>query len=287
VPGGTWRDGVQGGRLSSRPTRSEPQASEGGPPHELAAGEYGPTSRALLGLATAATPALAALDLAGWLPSLRAADTAPALLGLVLGALAADLVTGGVHWACDTWGDERTRWVGAGLIRSFREHHRDPRAMLEHDWIEVNGQPAAAASAAFGLLSLPAARDWVGDHAFVHAFLWSLFGVAALANQLHQWSHAPAPPRWVRRLQHSGVILSPARHARHHRPPHTGDYCITGGWLNTALDAAGFWRALERAVTRVTGAAPRGESTTRGASLDGEPLSSAANALPKRRQSRR
>lgn len=210
-------------------------------------------------LAIAASAGLGALHLAAWLPALDAAALAPALAGLGLGALAADLVTGCVHWACDTWGDERTPWVGEGLIRSFREHHREPRAMLEHDWIEVNGQPAAAAAIGFGVLALPAARDAIGERAFVHAFLWSLVAVAALANQLHQWSHAPAPPRWVRRLQRSGWILSPSRHARHHRLPYATAYCVATGWLNGPLDTLRFWRALERAVTRVTGALPRRE----------------------------
>jgi len=137
--------------------------------------------------------------------------------------------------------------------------------MRGHDWIEVNGQPAAAASAAFGLLAVSPAQDWLDGRAFLAAFAWSLIAAASLANQIHQWSHAPVPPRWVRPLQRAGAILSPERHARHHRAPHSSDYCITGGWLNGALDSTGVWRALERSVTRVTGAEPRSSS---------EPLSS-------------
>jgi hypothetical protein len=107
------------------------------------------------------------------------------LAGLWLGAWAADLVTGLVHWACDTWGDERTRWLGAGLV------------------------------------------------------------------------------------------LTPERHARHHRPPHTGDYCIAGGWLDPAL-------------ARATGATPQVSRSEAKPSeghqvASGEPLSSALHPTPMRR----
>jgi ubiquitin-conjugating enzyme E2 variant len=217
-------------------------------------------------LAVAACGVLGAVHLAYWLSLLDVAAIVPALAGLLLGALVADLVTGGVHWACDTWGDEHTRWIGGGLIASFREHHRDPRAMLAHDWIEVNGQPAAGAAVGFGVLAWPDAREWIGDRAWLHAFVWSLFAVGALANQLHRWSHTVSPPRWVRRLQRAGWIISPRGHARHHRPPHTGNYCIATGWLNGPLDACGFWRALERAITRISGEIPRREPDAHGAS---------------------
>ena len=196
--------------------------------------------------------------------ALAAAEALPAALGLALGVLAADALTGAVHWACDTWGDERLPWIGASVIRSFHEHHRAPRDMLGSDWIDVNGQPAVAACLVLAVLALPPLAGRLGEHPLLHAFLVALAGTGALANQLHQWAHTTTPPCWVRRLQRGGWILSPARHAPHHRPPHTSHYCISGGWLNRPLDALGFWRALERAITRLTGTRPRAGSDAAG-----------------------
>jgi ubiquitin-conjugating enzyme E2 variant len=200
---------------------------------------------------------LGALHLVWLAAALGPTTWLPMLSGLFLGALAADLVTGLVHWACDTWGDERTAWVGASLIHSFREHHRYPRAMLEHDWIEVNGAAAVPAAAAFALLSLSASPAAIQAEPFSRAFLWSLIGLGAVANQLHRWAHTRVPPRPILALQRLGLVLSPARHGGHHRVPHTTGYCIATGWLNGVLDGAGFWRALERAVVFITSVPPR------------------------------
>ncbi len=182
------------------------------------------------------------------------------IAGLLCGALAADAVTGVVHWACDTWGSDRTRWLGSALIRDFRIHHRDPVAILSHDWVTVNAAPGVAACAGLGLLALPAAQSAVGARPFVYAAVLALLAFGGGANQLHQWAHAPRPPRWVRALQRSGLLLSPRRHARHHAAEHTAAYCISTGWLNPLLDRVGAWRALERIVEAVTGVPPRSES---------------------------
>ncbi len=180
-----------------------------------------------------------------------------ALAGVLLGALAVDGVTGFVHWACDTWGDERTPWLGPTLIYAFREHHRDPHAMLDHPWTSVNREPGIGAAIGLLLLSLPAALQLLEGHVFVYGFVCSFIAYGAAANQLHQWAHMPSPPRPVRLAQRFWLILSPERHARHHRGANTVAYCISTGWLNPTLDAVGFWHALERSILRLTHATRR------------------------------
>lgn len=224
-------------------------------------------TRRLRGAGAIRRPAFAAaIVLAGTLGAWHATRIALAtngaewlgvLVALLLGAVVADLLAGGVHWACDTWGDEQTRWLGTGLIRSFREHHHRPRAMLEHDWIEVNGEAAAAALGSFAVMAIGGPALALLDHPCWYAFAWSATGVSALSNQIHQWAHTHAPPRLVGKLQRCGLILSLRRHAPHHRAPCIDHYCITTGWMNPTLDGSGFWRALERWISRVTGATPR------------------------------
>jgi len=219
----------------------------------------GVPSRLLCGSAIALAIGLGFAHIVRLLASLDAADAPPALLGFLLGALAADALTGLVHWACDTWGDERTPWLGPTLIYAFREHHENPRKMLEHDWIVANREPGAAAAIALLLLSLPAVRAAVEGRPFLYAALCAFIAYGAAANQLHLWAHASHPPRLVRLAQRAGLVLSPEHHARHHRAANDVAYCISTGWLNPLLDGSGFWRRLERSISTWTGAAARAD----------------------------
>lgn len=193
---------------------------------------------------------------------LDAEGVALAAVGAALGLVAIDGVTGIVHWACDTWGDPDTPVVGRLLIEGFREHHRLPQRMLEHDWLVVNREPALGATALLAALALPGPTRVLEDRPLLAGFAAAFLFVGAFSNQLHRWAHSPAPPRWVRGLQRAGLVLSPGRHARHHRPPRTAGYCIATGWLNPPLDGLGFWRAAEGAVSALTGARPRGAGPT-------------------------
>lgn len=163
-------------------------------------------------------------------------DSRVLLAAALAGWIAADLFSGLVHWAFDSFGSVRTPVVGGWFVRPFREHHADARRILDHDFVETNGANCAAAlpavlAAALMPLSSP---GWV----FLQALtLFTVLGVLA-ANQCHKWAHMEPErvPRLVQLAQRWRLILHPEEHRMHHRHPFDTHYCTASGWLNPALN---------------------------------------------------
>ncbi len=193
-----------------------------------------------------------------------AGDIPIVLLALLVGLLAADLTSGLVHWACDTFFDEDTPLIGRALIEPFREHHHAPLAMTRKGFLRVSRANLFIMS--FGL----AVTWWREDggmpdcHSLLAHASWFWYACAvSLTNQLHRWAHAERVPRPARRLHALGVIVSPSHHARHHRPPFRRGYCVTTGWLNPILDRLGFFAHLEYAIRALCVHRPRREPADR------------------------
>jgi plasmanylethanolamine desaturase len=177
-------------------------------------------------------------------------------LGLILGILAADWVSGFVHWLFDTWGSTDTPVVGQLAIRTFREHHVDQKAICGHDFVETNGHNMALSVLPLtGALMVSDSTTAPGALAVSSLVFWGLF--VSMTSQIHKWAHMASPPSAVARLQRWGLLLSPARHDVHHHAPYDDNYCITSGWLNTPLRKLGYYRVMERVITFLTGAIPR------------------------------
>jgi hypothetical protein len=178
---------------------------------------------------------------------------------VVTAALAADLVSGLVHWTADTWFSETMPVLGRRFLRPFRVHHVNPDDFLRRDTIDCNGDVAMLnAPILIAALMLP-------DTAAGGAISLALFAFAVISlptNQVHQWAHMPSPPAPVRWLQDYGVILSIDDHARHHREPYVANYCIATGWCNRWLTAVDFFPRCERFVTRIAGLQPRMDEQT-------------------------
>ena len=188
------------------------------------------------------------------------------LSALLLGYLAADFVSGLVHWMGDTWGSTEMPVLGKAFIRPFREHHVDEKAITRHDFVETNGNnclvslPVAALAVAIPL----AGPGWV----FLAAFLGAMIFWVMATNQFHKWSHQDEPPALIGFLQRIHLILPPAHHQVHHTAPYNKYYCITVGWMNKPLLMIGFFPAMERLITAVTGLIPRKDDIGTEAALE-------------------
>lgn len=171
------------------------------------------------------------------------------------GMAAADFGSGLVHWTADTWGRDDLPLIGRRLLVPFRVHHINPDDFLHRRFIDTNGDVAfLAVPIVLGLFALPLDTAWGG---LVAVWGFAFCSIGMMTNQIHQWAHMVSPPIVVRALQDTGLVLGRTEHAVHHQRPYDVHYCITTGWCNRPLEAVGFFRHLEAAVTRVTGVRPR------------------------------
>jgi Lipid desaturase domain len=198
----------------------------------------------------------------GWL-AFRVCHSVAGLRGLlyvslaaIAGYLVADFLSGVVHWAGDTIGDQNTPIFGPNFVTPFRYHHVDPKDITRHDFVETNGNNCIVVAPVLGflLLVMPRETGWV-FYGCVTMVFTSLF--VFCTNQFHRWAHEDDPARWVRALQRAGLILSPEHHATHHASPQDKSYCITVGWMNPVLDKVNFFRTCEAIIQRVLPGAVR------------------------------
>ena len=190
-----------------------------------------------------------------------------ALTAFALSYVAADFVSGLVHWAADTWGTPEWPVIGKALIRPFREHHVDQLAITRHDFIETNGNNCAISiPVALGVSFLPQRPEFVGNF-FAATFTFGLLFFVFLTNQFHKWAHTARPPRVVTWLQRWHLVLPRDHHQLHHSAPYTKHYCITVGWLNEPLHRLRFYRMAEWVVSGITGLVPREDDIGRKAAI--------------------
>jgi len=183
---------------------------------------------------------------------------------LMLGFVAADFLSGVVHWAADTWGTTDWPLIGRALIRPFREHHVDEKEITRHDFVETNGNNCfISLPVAAGAALLPDTTPWFFVAAMTFSLCLAIFGT----NQFHKWAHMDEPPGCARVLQRANLILSPEHHAVHHTAPYAKYYCITVGWTNEALFRLRFFQTLERMITWLTGMIPREDDIGKKAAL--------------------
>jgi len=183
--------------------------------------------------------------------------------GLFAGFLFADFVSGFVHWMADTWGSADMPYLGKSLVRPFREHHVDQKAMTRHDYIETNGANCLVSlPVAAGVIFIPfdPSSAFLSFSLFMFAMIASMVYFVMWTNQIHKWSHLEPEetPKILKLMQKLHLILPPGHHQRHHQSPYKTYYCITTGWLNWPLAKIGFYRhSGHHRLGRVPGGAGR------------------------------
>ncbi len=179
--------------------------------------------------------------------------------------LAADLISGFVHFTLDNFGDDDTPFFGPYFIKPFRDHHIDPKGITRNDFVDTNGNNCLASL-------LPMLLAWLftpistalWGYFFGAFFLFLCLGIF-LTNQFHKWAHMDAPPAWAAGLQRLGVILSKEHHDIHHESPYDTYYCITVGVWNPLFDRFNLFERTERFVRRtVPGTHPQLRSEREG-----------------------
>jgi len=239
--------------LSERPPR---RRRPPGDPFEVA--PYTPRE-VRFHLAGAALNGLCWLAALGWLATAGRAQ-APAWPWIVLAAVAgvylADLASGVLHWAFDTWFDPDLTFVRR-MVLQVREHHIHPGRIFLVSFTQDAGT-----------------LSWIALALTAPVFAWALAGGGAPAwwllatmavfdpllvfmLELHKCGHRPCGPRWVRALQRAGLVLPVGHHLRHHSGNHDVNYCIINGWADVTLGRLGLFRGLERLIERWTGERPQ------------------------------
>jgi hypothetical protein len=171
------------------------------------------------------------------------------LLTVFTTIMAADFISGFVHWLEDAYAHPGMALVG-GIARDNLRHHEKPREFISKSWWESSWDLC--------LLGLAAITAAVLTHHF-SSYVLLLAVLVINANQIHKWAHSnrletPRPVRW---LQQRGVMQTPRHHALHHSGERNSHYCVITNMLNPALEAIGFWRTLESLIKSLAGVSPR------------------------------
>ncbi|ODN01846.1 Transmembrane protein [Orchesella cincta] len=150
------------------------------------------------------------------------------LVAAFFGILAADFLSGLVHWGADTWGSVDLALFGPNFIRPFREHHLDPTSITRHDFVETNGDNFMLPTIPLLYLyyKLITSEGFYAQNVGGIYFTFLLAIFVAMTNQIHKWSHTYfGLPGWVCFLQKYRVILPTKLHRIHHVSPHQTYYC--------------------------------------------------------------
>jgi len=175
---------------------------------------------------------------------------------IVVGYFLGDFASGAVHWAIDTWFDDRT--LGRAIVIT-REHHTHPDHVHGYGFVELASLGSAPSAAVIGLAAFTTALFEVSALTYVLMIIWFVIATCLLFGMsFHNLAHGPARSPVLRLAQRCHLVCPPPHHWVHHRDQ-TIHYCVVNGWANYVCDRLHIWRGLERLIVAVTGLVPRAD----------------------------
>ncbi len=161
--------------------------------------------------------------------------------------VAADLLTGIVHWLEDTYGNPNTKFLGIGkhIVIPNLVHHIKPRELTNGNWFS-----RIWTSMVFLLILLLV----LVSLGMANSFIYLTFAIAMWGNEIHCWSHRTPKEngKIITFLQRCYIIQSPKQHAKHHFSPYASNFCAITPYVNPILEVIHFWRILEW-ILRIVG----------------------------------
>jgi ubiquitin-conjugating enzyme E2 variant len=200
--------------------------------------------------------------IAGWSQSWWGGAPSPLWIALAVlaGIYLADLASGTLHWAFDTWFDPDITFVRR-MVLQVREHHIHPSRIFLISFKQDAGTlswialilmiPVFAGS----LLTAGGSGGAAASYALLTLVVFDPLLVFML--EFHKCGHRPCGPWWVKALQKARLVLPVRHHLDHHQGNHDFNYCIINGWADVTLGRLGYFRALERIIEGLTGARPQ------------------------------
>ena len=163
------------------------------------------------------------------------------VIEIIRTVLAADFVSGFLHWLEDAYGNERWPMTGKWITRPNILHHHKPRYFTKHSWFYSSWLLLCFGALVLGVAAVCGFLTW---------HIWLFVALGSNANEIHKWAHRSAAENGplITWLQHVRLVQTPRHHAAHHTDPKNSHYCVLTNFLNPLLDAIRFWDFLEETI---------------------------------------